>query len=134
MYYIDHIKPFNYFNITGISPITKPKTPPIIVIALSSFLVTETIKFSIVSISKLFILFSIILDIGILANILSPSLSINFSIILKILSLKFIKTEKLLFLIATLTFLVTSFSVNTTCGFVVNQPKIPEKAKKLRKF
>lgn len=48
--------------------------------------------------------------------------------------LKFIKTEKLLFLIATLTFLVTSFSVNTTCGFVVNQPKIPEKAKKLRKF
>lgn len=48
--------------------------------------------------------------------------------------LKFIKTEKLLFLTATLTFLVTSFSVNTTCAYLVNQPKIPEKAKKLRKF
>ena len=48
--------------------------------------------------------------------------------------LRFIKTEKLLCLAATLTFLVTSFNVNTTCGFIVNQPKLPEKAKKLRKF
>ena len=49
-------------------------------------------------------------------------------------SFKLLITEKLLILLSFLTFLVTSFNVNTTCMFFINQPKIPEKAKKLRKF
>lgn len=29
---------------------------------------------------------------------------------------------------------ITKFEVNSTCGFIVYQPKLPEKAKKYRKF
>ena len=47
---------------------------------------------------------------------------------------KFLNTEKLLILLSFLTFLVTSLNANTTCMFLANQPKMPEKAKKLRNF
>ena len=49
-------------------------------------------------------------------------------------NLKILKTEKLLILLSFLSFLVTSFNVNSTCMFFANQPKMPEKAKNLRKF
>lgn len=48
--------------------------------------------------------------------------------------IKFLNKEKLLILLSFLAFLVTSFNVNSTCMFFANQPKMPEKAKKLRKF
>lgn len=49
-------------------------------------------------------------------------------------NLKILKTEKLLILLSFLSFLVTSFNVNSTCMYFAHQDNIPEKAKKLRKF
>lgn len=37
-------------------------------------------------------------------------------------------------LVAGLALLVTTLNVNTTCAWLVYQPKLPEGAKKLRKF
>ncbi len=36
--------------------------------------------------------------------------------------------------VANILMLFTFFSVNTACNFYIHQDKIPEKAKKLRKF
>ncbi|MDF2474336.1 MAG: hypothetical protein K0R21_2118 [Anaerocolumna sp.] len=37
-------------------------------------------------------------------------------------------------MIASLALLVTALNVNTTCAWIVHQPKLPEGARKLRKF
>lgn len=42
--------------------------------------------------------------------------------------------RKVLKLIASSALLVTVFNVNLACMYWINQPEIPEKAKKLRKF
>lgn len=42
--------------------------------------------------------------------------------------------KKLLKLIASSALLITMCNVNLACMYWVNQPEIPEKAKKLRKF
>ena len=36
--------------------------------------------------------------------------------------------------IANLSMIVTLLNVNTTCNFLLHQPKLPEKSKSLRKF
>lgn len=36
--------------------------------------------------------------------------------------------------LASLALMVTSLNVNTTCMLIAHQPKLPENAKKLRKF
>lgn len=35
---------------------------------------------------------------------------------------------------AALAMVVTTFTMNSTCAFLMHQPKLPESAKKLRKF
>ena len=52
----------------------------------------------------------------------------------KFSKIKILKTENLLYFMSLLVFSITVFNANTTCMFVINQPKMPEKAKKLRKF
>lgn len=42
--------------------------------------------------------------------------------------------KKLLQVLASTAFIATLFNVNAACFFWVNQPKVPETAKKLRKF
>ncbi len=46
--------------------------------------------------------------------------------------LKFVKKHG--GMIAALAMVVTALSVNSACHFFYNQPKLPESAKKLRKF
>lgn len=36
--------------------------------------------------------------------------------------------------IASLALFITALNVNATCAFIIHQPKLPEGAKKLRKF
>ena len=36
--------------------------------------------------------------------------------------------------VASLALFVTALNVNATCAFIIHQPKLPEEAKKLRKF
>jgi len=36
--------------------------------------------------------------------------------------------------VATFALIVTTLNVNTTCAYFAHQPKLPESAKKLRKF
>ncbi len=36
--------------------------------------------------------------------------------------------------ITSLAFIVTAFSVNSACIYIMHQPKLPESAKKMRKF
>lgn len=47
---------------------------------------------------------------------------------------KFFKFENMLHLMAFVTLTITTLNVNTTCAFVIHQPKLPENAKNLRKF
>ncbi|MCL2874519.1 MAG: cyclic lactone autoinducer peptide [Defluviitaleaceae bacterium] len=42
--------------------------------------------------------------------------------------------NKVVNLVAKATTAVAKSSANTTCGFGIHQPKLPEKVKKLRKF
>jgi cyclic lactone autoinducer peptide len=37
-------------------------------------------------------------------------------------------------ILASLALMITSLNVNTTCMLIAHQPKMPEEAKKLRKF
>ncbi len=45
-----------------------------------------------------------------------------------------LKTKNLLHLMSFVVCTITAANVNTTCGFMVHQEKMPESAKKLRKF
>ena len=47
---------------------------------------------------------------------------------------KVFKTEKTFYLMTLVAFSITTFNINTTCMFAIHQPKLPEQAKKLRKF
>lgn len=48
------------------------------------------------------------------------------------------KKERVLYLIgsavASFALMITSLNINTTCMFIAHQPKLPDSAKKLRKF
>lgn len=50
---------------------------------------------------------------------------------MKVLNVMAIKYAKIL---ASLALLVTTANVNATCSLIAHQPKLPEDAKKLRKF
>ena len=47
---------------------------------------------------------------------------------------KIFKVKNVFHLLAFILFSVTSLTINTTCIYSLHQPKLPESAKKLRKF
>ncbi len=47
---------------------------------------------------------------------------------------KLFNSVNILNLMAVFAFMITAFNVNSTCMYFAHQEKIPEKAKKLRKF